>query len=87
MLYYDYRCRIRFLEANYWMGLTDELIESEWTWQNSEEPFNFTDWSPGQPDSWHSVNEDCGLFYYPHKYLWDDGPCHGSNQPLCEMEK
>ncbi|XP_060566268.1 perlucin-like [Ruditapes philippinarum] len=76
---------LRMKDANYWIGSHDRLIEGLWTYVDTNQPLTFTDWSPGQPDSWHGHDEDCGLLYFPHKYMWDDGPCDNKIHAICEL--
>ncbi|XP_053395904.1 asialoglycoprotein receptor 1-like [Mercenaria mercenaria] len=72
-------------DENYWIGANDRLIEGIWNYVDTNELVTFTDWTPGQPDSWHAHNEDCALFYFPHQYKWDDGPCDSKLLQICEM--
>ncbi|KAL4236481.1 hypothetical protein ACF0H5_004867 [Mactra antiquata] len=80
----DYLHRMK--DNNYWIGLNDQTTEGVWTYVDTNEIVEYTDWAPGQPDSWHAHNEDCALFYSPHNYHWDDGPCNQDLDYICEMK-
>ena len=40
--------------AHYWIGLTDEMIENEYVWIDTDVVAEYTDWDDGQPNDWHS---------------------------------
>ena len=40
--------------AHYWIGLTDEMIENEYVWIDTDVVAEYTDWDGGQPNDWHS---------------------------------
>ena len=69
---------------DYWIGLTDELIEGMWLWQSSGIPANYTDWGPGEPNSYHG-DQDCVFYHSGENYMWADINCLSSEfRPLCE---
>lgn len=67
------------------MGLTDELVEGEFTWIDTDTPpTEFTDWFPGEPNGRH--NEDCALFWEIRGFFWNDGICSLKLQAVCELQ-
>jgi hypothetical protein len=38
-------------KGNFWVGGTDDLIEGEWIWTDTDAGFDYTDWVHGQPDN------------------------------------
>ena len=63
------------IEANYWLGGTDENIEGQWEWITGEE-WDYDNWLGGQPDNYTLVDpsgENYLMIYfgkYDHK--WND---------------
>lgn len=76
-----------FAAASYWMGLSDEFIENEYTWIDTDTPLlEFTDWFPGEPNDNSKDSEDCVLFWDEHDFLWNDGACSLGIQAVCEVK-
>ena len=60
-------------ENAYQLGATDSETEGIWRWV-TDEPWDFTNWSPGQPDNSMTYGgQDYLSFYSRHPYRWDDG--------------
>lgn len=68
--------------ANFWVGGEDDLIEGEWTWAETDEPFDFTDWVPTQPDN--SQGEDCLVLWQAASWEWNDLSCNTHSYYICE---
>ena len=69
---------------DYWIGLTDEIIEGIWMWSSSGAQANYTDWGPGEPNSNHG-NQDCAFYHSGEQYMWADIACSSTDfRPLCE---
>jgi hypothetical protein len=72
--------------GSFWLGGSDGTIEGLWTWYTNGMDIQYTNWSPGQPDSPNGIDEDCLCIYGSHNYTWDDVPCTGYKlHPLCEI--
>eukprot|EP00057_Strongylocentrotus_purpuratus_P005127 XP_003730280.1 PREDICTED: echinoidin isoform X2 [Strongylocentrotus purpuratus] len=71
--------------ANVWLGMHDTSTEGHFQWTDGT-PFDFTMWSPGQPDNWRS-QEDCGLIRSTYGNKWNDAPCdfNGSSYFVCKL--
>lgn len=67
------------------MGLTDEMIEGQMTWIDTNTVPEFTDWIPGQPDDSKSA-EDCVHFINTANYEWNDISCSSTNEAVCERK-
>ncbi|KAL4217899.1 mannose binding [Mactra antiquata] len=74
-----------FKVADYWIGLTDSVIDNEWRWYSDDSLVTFTDWHPTEPNNGKAHN--CALIYGSGTYAhhWVDAPCSGSWVPLCEL--
>ncbi|XP_021348139.1 perlucin-like [Mizuhopecten yessoensis] len=68
-----------------WLGGTDLIVENEWMWAVSKEPFGeFVRWAPGEPNSINRNGEDC-LDLLPHKnFHWNDENCGSLLNFVCE---
>ena len=65
----------------YWIGLTDEQVESTWRWVTGE-PLEYTNWAEGEPNEGHAGGEDYaymnGERATPGSGAWSDlGPASG----------
>lgn len=66
------------------MGLTDEFIEGEFRWIDSDtELTGFKDWVSGNPNN--DENEDCVMFWRAHSFLWNDAQCGNRYESVCEL--
>ena len=67
----------------YWIGLTDEEVEGLWKWAGTEKKMTFTDWNPGEPNSWNEL-EDCVGIAKDDGGRWFDIGCDRKFLPICE---
>ncbi|WP_013334653.1 putative Ig domain-containing protein [Gloeothece verrucosa] len=56
---------------NYWIGLSDAVVEGNWRWVNGE-PFNYANWGNGEPNN--AGNEDYAVFNGSGVGRWNDAP-------------
>ncbi|XP_071154474.1 perlucin-like [Mytilus edulis] len=70
---------------SYWLGGRDDVIEGMWTWAQTDQPFNFTDWYPNVPDN-KARNENCLHMYAAYNLKWNDATCTGLYRFICEQE-
>ncbi|XP_062605213.1 uncharacterized protein LOC134267002 isoform X2 [Saccostrea cucullata] len=68
-----------FLQSNVisgddaWIGGTDGGTEGTWVWVDTEDPFTYSNWYPGEPNN--KNNEDCLQFYgTSRRFRWNDLP-------------
>lgn len=71
-----------------WMGLEDFLKEGFWVYASSQEPPEYTNWKPGEPnnDAVHGGGQDCAHVHSDG--LWDDDYCDNSlakHAIVCEV--
>ena len=65
------------------MGLTDENIDGNWKFTDTDTIAKFTDWSPGEPTG--GAMDKCALFYMEADFAWADQTCTDLKyQPICE---
>ncbi|XP_062568466.1 perlucin-like [Saccostrea cucullata] len=69
------------LKGNFWIGLSDVLVEGEWVWLSTQSPATYTDWAPHEPNNANS-NEKCGTIDY--NYHWNDLRCSEKSNFICE---
>ncbi|KAG8275741.1 mannose binding [Homalodisca vitripennis] len=74
------------LGTQFWISGAEYSHQGHWTWMSTGRPFNFTDWSPGQPDNYQGVagGEHCLELREDYQYLWNDGNCPKPHFPICE---
>ena len=68
-----------------WLGATDEAEEGTWVWVSGE-PWEYTNWAPGEPNNADKGGEHYLSISYPEKSpLWNDLPL-GELPFVCEWE-
>jgi hypothetical protein len=70
-------------KGNFWVGGTDDLIEGEWIWTDTDTGFDYTDWVHGQPDN-SQTNEDCLVLWEAAHWHWNDFTCKSDAYYICE---
>ena len=74
---------------DYWIGLTDADVESEWKWCDGRILSMYTNWAPGQPNN-HNNNQDCVAIRKGHFFdtdydgEWHDDTCTDEKGFICE---
>jgi hypothetical protein len=76
------------LTDQWWLGATDEAVEGTWVWVTGE-PFDYTNWGPGEPNNSHpddpALGEDYLTFHGEGAYdpplpgVWNDWPTVGAD--------
>ena len=66
-----------------WVGLTDQAVEGSFVWDHGE-AVSYTNWYPGEPNSFDGNNEDCVCLYNGNYGTWNDAPCFDSSNYACE---
>lgn len=69
---------------HYWIGATDEKQEGHWEWVTGEK-FDFSMWSPGQPDNHSTIEHYLELWFEPDRWGWNDAKPHKFYY-ICEWE-
>ncbi|XP_060574270.1 perlucin-like protein [Ruditapes philippinarum] len=76
----------RFKSSNSWFnGLTDQSIEGNWKWIDTNAPARFIKWAPGQPEG--RTVENCVIFYQNDNYQWHDAPFARKYSFICKKGK
>ncbi|XP_052707225.1 perlucin-like isoform X1 [Crassostrea angulata] len=70
---------------NYWIGLTDALVEGKFVWQTTQEDAVFVDWAPLEPNDLAHI-EDCGDLHSGYQFKWNDASCSSKFDFICERE-
>ncbi|XP_052790947.1 C-type lectin domain family 17, member A-like [Mya arenaria] len=66
----------------YWMDGTDLASEGNWTWEQTGDTFEISDWSPHEPNQ-NAGEEDC-LSYLSTNGRWNDEHCDKREGYICE---
>lgn len=82
----------QFGDNYHWLGATDEECEGEWRWV-TDEPFDYTNWMPGEPNNCCPPEFCGGNDCTPEHYLawgsadgrWNDVP-NGTLVFICEWD-
>ncbi|XP_076014518.1 uncharacterized protein LOC143007034 [Genypterus blacodes] len=79
---------LRDLEFPTWIGLSDRLVENEYTWSDGFSPVLYTNWNTNEPNNGGGA-EDCVAI--THSALssgkWNDDACHRQYSFVCSMTK
>ncbi|WP_162179646.1 lectin-like protein [Solidesulfovibrio alcoholivorans] len=73
------------LSDNIWIGASDAENEGTWQWLTGES-WSYTNWYPGEPNSYQGNNEDCLQAYFTKSGQWNDLPCARELYYICEWE-
>ncbi|XP_060590358.1 C-type lectin domain family 17, member A-like isoform X2 [Ruditapes philippinarum] len=71
-----------FTSNDWWIGLSDTVIESEYKWIDSNTIADYVEWGPHEPNNNH--NEDCCIINRQEGFKWADVKCSLQFQPICE---
>ena len=70
---------------NYWIGLTDQLVEGVFRWNITGPIPTFFDWGRADQPNDENHNQDCVEFYHWDTGIhWNDQGCTHNDFPLCE---
>ncbi|XP_052788103.1 uncharacterized protein LOC128222951 [Mya arenaria] len=56
-----------------------------WMWGNSEIPFRYTNWLPGEPNDYHFTDACAAIRNSTAGYYWEDGRCVSLQNFICEI--
>lgn len=74
---------IGLMDHSFWMAGTDVHGRGNWTWMTTGLTLTqYTNWKPGQPDNYQSVNHCLGTAY--DEFTWIDAPCDDEKTFVCE---
>ncbi|XP_053408178.1 uncharacterized protein LOC123560994 isoform X2 [Mercenaria mercenaria] len=76
------------LPDDMWIGASDRDYEAGWKWID-EQPFEYQNWRPGEPNDYGSAGEDCAAISVRNKKvfgLWNDLPCHLNRGYICKLQ-
>lgn len=69
--------------TRFWIGITDEIVEGEFAWENGE-PVTFTNWAPNEPNDWGS-GEDFAVMSWKNNGQWNDLKSSSNNRAIIEI--
>ncbi|XP_076092750.1 perlucin-like [Mytilus galloprovincialis] len=68
----------------FWLGAHDEQTEGVWVWETSQKRLTYTDWYPGEPNSFQGHEEDCLALFSLTSFHWVDYECQKLTNFICE---
>ena len=68
---------------NVFIGIDDIDVEGTFQYATGGD-LVFTNWRSGAPDD-YGGNQDCGMFWAPSGWKWDDENCNTKYSSICEM--
>uniref|UniRef100_K1QXL0 Perlucin n=1 Tax=Magallana gigas TaxID=29159 RepID=K1QXL0_MAGGI len=74
------------VSGNFWIGLSDILVDGEWLWMSTQTIATYTNWVPGEPNNYQSIAEDCAAMRTSHRFHWNDFACSTKLHFICEKE-
>uniref|UniRef100_A0A1A9W341 C-type lectin domain-containing protein n=1 Tax=Glossina brevipalpis TaxID=37001 RepID=A0A1A9W341_9MUSC len=66
-----------------WLGGTDLGAEGQYVWASTGKPFDYVNWSPGNPDN-DGGYEHCAYIWEKTDFQWNDGDCTIKMGFICE---
>lgn len=66
-----------------WIGLHDHVKEMNFVWIETHQKPYYTNWFPGEPNSYAGTSEDCAEMWGSGH--WNDAPCTFAVSSVCEM--
>ncbi|XP_066301471.1 perlucin-like protein isoform X1 [Branchiostoma lanceolatum] len=68
--------------AETWMGMSDQVEEGVWVWEDGSALTGWTNWLPGNPSS---TGEDCAEWKVVYGFKWNDDECYHTQYFVCEI--
>ncbi|XP_069122332.1 macrophage mannose receptor 1-like [Argopecten irradians] len=69
----------------FYISATDIELEGHWIWANSDDPVQYTDWAPTEPQNFGS-GENCVCLNMGHEFRWADVSCDTKTHFICRAE-
>ena len=69
--------------SHFWLDGTDMLTEGHWIWASTIEPWEFTNWHPGEPNG--GTGNNCLEFGSHWNFTWNDEVCSHQKHFVCEI--
>ena len=68
-------------EMAFWIGLSDQVLENHFVWEDGSPLLSYSNWATGQPDDWEN-GEDC-VQVWTSARKWIDVKCNSYRYALC----
>ncbi|XP_061169441.1 CD209 antigen-like protein 2 isoform X2 [Saccostrea echinata] len=75
-----------FGNGSFWIGGTDMLVEGNWFWLSTKQPFAYTDWYATSHEPNGGIRENCAHLGSHVHFHWNDADCHMLYNFICESE-
>ncbi|XP_069121148.1 perlucin-like protein isoform X2 [Argopecten irradians] len=84
----------KFIQANlhsrhesgcFYISATDVELEGHWIWANSDDPVQYKDWAPSEPQNLGS-GENCICLQSNRAFKWIDVSCDAKMPFICKMK-
>ncbi|XP_062618052.1 secretory phospholipase A2 receptor-like [Saccostrea cucullata] len=76
----------QFGNGSFWIGGTDMLVEGNWFWLSTKQPFVYTDWYATSKEPNGGIRENCAHLGSHVHFHWNDADCHLLYNFICESE-
>lgn len=75
---------ICILDTEYWIGITDVIVEGEWIYASDLSPITVKYWGGSEPNGLDAAN--CVATYLDVNSRWADDSCSDQLSFVCERE-
>ncbi|KAH3853820.1 perlucin-like [Dreissena polymorpha] len=70
--------------ASFWLGASDDEVESNWVWYTNHQRLNYTSFANVAESQ--SPDQDCLILWGDYNMEWADDFCGANSHPICEIE-
>ena len=75
---------VDMIQAEIWIGLSDEAVEGKFVWVKSRRAVKYTNWDNGEPNNGQGWIDETCTYMYPGTWKWNDLVCNKLFYFVCE---
>ena len=72
------------IQAEIWIGLSDEAVEGKFVWVKSGRAVKYTNWADGEPNNGADLGDETCVHMYTGRRRWNDLFCNEMFYFVCE---